>query len=214
MANQARQLAYVRLTRALCTHLVLSICAIPPMFCATPLCTGYYLWNFTSSLLVCPTLRSEPKMEKPQLFISWCIKSEGILVEATPTGSQSPTDPDPDPDTATALDSNELPSDNILFVECSMRQHNKKVSRIIHDISHSRLGDNNIRTTAFSCKVAKILPVLRCYPGSHHMVNTHKEESEKIRTGTRYVQFLLMTQNTLSSNIILNRQTVYQKHFN
>ena len=72
------------------------------------------------------------------------------------------------------------PPEDVLFIECSMWQAKKRVSQIIHDISHIRLGDNNIRSTEYSCKGSKISPVMRCYPGSHHMVNINEELKEKM----------------------------------
>ena len=36
-----------------------------------------------------------------------------------------------------------------------------------------------MRATNFSCRGAKISPVLRLFPGSHHMVNTNEELKEK-----------------------------------
>lgn len=75
------------------------------------------------------------------------------------------------------VSSNQLPPDNVLFIEYSIIH--KKNSQLIHDISHSRLGDNDMRATDYSCKGAKISPVLRCYPGSHHMVNINDELKDK-----------------------------------
>ena len=64
----------------------------------------------------------------------------------------------------TKVERDKLPPDNLLFIECSIRQNKRKSFRVIHDICHSRIGDHNIRATDLSCKVAKIFPVLQCYP--------------------------------------------------
>ena len=80
------------------------------------------------------------------------------------------------------VDSTELPPDNVLFVECSMRQEKKQVSKVIHDITHSRIGDDGIRATGYGSSGAKISPVLRFYPGSQHMVNSNEDLEEK-KTG-------------------------------
>ena len=63
-----------------------------------------------------------------------------------------------------------------------MRQKKKKVSKVIHDITHSRIGDDGIRATGYGNNGAKISPVLRFYPGSQHMVNTNEDLEEK-KTG-------------------------------
>ena len=77
------------------------------------------------------------------------------------------------------VESSELPPDNVLFVECSIRQKKKRASQTIHDIVHSRVGDAGIKSTDFKCKGAKVAPVLRFYSGSQHMVNTNGELEEK-----------------------------------
>lgn len=77
------------------------------------------------------------------------------------------------------VESSELPPDNVLFVECSIRQKKKRASQTIHDIVQSRMGDDGIRSTNFQCKGAKVAPVLRFYSGSQHMVNTTEELEEK-----------------------------------
>ena len=61
-----------------------------------------------------------------------------------------------------------------------------RASDMIHDTSHSNLGDNDIRATNFSCKGAKVSPVLRFCPGSHHMVNTNEElKAKKVGNGSQ-----------------------------
>ena len=71
------------------------------------------------------------------------------------------------------VDHDELPPNNVLFIECSMKCNKKRVSKVVHDVSHSMLSDDDMRSTNFSCRGAKISPIMRCYPGSHHMVNTN-----------------------------------------
>lgn len=57
------------------------------------------------------------------------------------------------------VNSNELPPDNALYIKCSMRKNKKKVLRVVHNISHSRLRDNSIRVTAmFPTKEQRFLP--------------------------------------------------------
>ena len=83
------------------------------------------------------------------------------------------------------VDSDDLPPDDVLFVECSVTQGKKKASPTIHDIIHSKIGDASIRTTSLPNKGAKVSPVLRFYPGSRHMVNTNGElETKKTANGS------------------------------
>ena len=74
-----------------------------------------------------------------------------------------------------SIHNDKLPPDNVLFVECLIESENKRASNVVHDIAHSRLGDDDIReeNTKHSGG-AKITPVMRCCPGSIHMVNTNK----------------------------------------
>ena len=44
-----------------------------------------------------------------------------------------------------SIDSNDLPPDNVLFIECLIETENGRASNVIHDIAHSRLGDNDIK---------------------------------------------------------------------
>ena len=81
---------------------------------------------------------------------------------------------------------NDAPPDNILFVECSIAQKNKRASRVIHDICHANLGDDDIKATNLTCKGAKVSPVLRFYPGSLHMANTNEElKTKKVGNGSQ-----------------------------
>ena len=44
-----------------------------------------------------------------------------------------------------SVHSNEHPPDNILFIECLLETGNGWASNVIHDIAHSRLGDDDIQ---------------------------------------------------------------------
>ena len=86
-----------------------------------------------------------------------------------------------------SIDSDNLPPDNVLFIECLIETENGRASDVIHDIAHSRLGDDDIKeaTTGYGGG-SKISPVMRCYTGSHHMVNTNKYlVKKKIGNGTQ-----------------------------
>ena len=86
-----------------------------------------------------------------------------------------------------SIHSNDLPPDNVIFIECLVEKGNGRASNVIHDITHSRLGDNDIKqeTSRFGGG-SKISPVMRCYAGSLHMVNTNKYlAKKKIGNGTQ-----------------------------
>ena len=78
------------------------------------------------------------------------------------------------------ISSSELPPDNVLFIECLIESENKHASDVVHDITHTRLGDDDIREeNTKKGGGSKITPVMRCCPGSMHMVNTNKYLKEK-----------------------------------
>ena len=86
-----------------------------------------------------------------------------------------------------SIHNNELPPDNVLFIECLIESENKRASNVVHDIAHTRLGDDDIREeNTKKGGGAKITPVIRCCSGSMHMVNTNTYLGEKnIWNGSR-----------------------------
>ena len=137
-----------------------------------------------------------------------------------------------------SIHDNELPPDNVLFIECLIESENKRASNVVHDIAHSRLGDDDIREeNTKQSGGAKITPVMRCCPGSMHMVNTNKYLKEnnvgngsqckckrvklkpgarpvwKIGTTTKFTQCQYKMLNMSSSAIIPSRQKVQEKCF-
>ena len=44
-----------------------------------------------------------------------------------------------------SIHSDELPPDNALFIECLTESESRHASNVIHDIAHTRLGDDDIR---------------------------------------------------------------------
>jgi hypothetical protein len=55
------------------------------------------------------------------------------------------------------------------------RAKRTKISRAIHDTIVTTLGDNDIKATDFNYKGTKVEPVLRLFPGSHHMCITNDD---------------------------------------
>ena len=53
-----------------------------------------------------------------------------------------------------------------------------------HDTVVTQLGDDNIKSTDFASKGAKIEPALRVYPGSHHMCITNEDLDQGRGNGT------------------------------
>jgi hypothetical protein len=87
--------------------------------------------------------------------------------------------------------SDDAPPDHTLMIEASIRkgggtsrQKGAKVSQSIHDTITTSLGDNDVRATGFQCKDAKIEPLLRIYPGSHHMCITNEDLDKGRGNGT------------------------------
>ena len=79
-----------------------------------------------------------------------------------------------------SIHSNDIPPDNVIFIECLVGKGNGRASNVIHDITHSRLGDDDIREESSKFGGgSKISPVMRCYTGSHHMVDTNKYLTKK-----------------------------------
>ena len=60
----------------------------------------------------------------------------------------------------------------------------RKISQALHDIITTELGDNDIKSTDFKTKGAKLDPVLRLYHGSHHMCITNDDLSKGRGNGT------------------------------
>jgi hypothetical protein len=60
----------------------------------------------------------------------------------------------------------------------SKNEIKRKISQALHDIITSKLGDNDIKSTDFKTKGAKIDPVLRLYTGSHNMCITNEDHSK------------------------------------
>lgn len=58
------------------------------------------------------------------------------------------------------------------------------MSQSIHDTIVTSLGDDDIKSTNFHCKDAKIDPLLRFYPGSHHMCITNADLHKGRGNGT------------------------------
>ena len=89
------------------------------------------------------------------------------------------------------VDSDDMPPDNTLMIEAIIRRKEKgsrkkgrKVSQNIHDTIVNTLGDDDVRATGFTCKDAKIEPLLRVYPGSHHMCITNEDLDKGRGNGT------------------------------
>lgn len=71
------------------------------------------------------------------------------------------------------IDSDELPPDNTLIIlEASVRRKKQKVSCGLHGTIVTMLGGADIRVTNYNSRGAKIDPVLRLFPGLHHMCMT------------------------------------------
>ena len=61
-----------------------------------------------------------------------------------------------------------------------MELGNKRVSNVVHDTVHKRLGDDDIREeNTKKGGGSKIMPVVQCCAGSVHMVNTNKYLTDK-----------------------------------
>lgn len=89
------------------------------------------------------------------------------------------------------VESDDMPPDHTLMIEATIRQRVKgsrkkgrKVSQTIHDTIVTTLGDNDVRATGFQCKDAKIDPLLRLHPGSHHMCITNEDLDKGRGNGT------------------------------
>ncbi len=99
-------------------------------------------------------------------------------------------------------DKNSHPPDHTLMVEATISTSGKKqrgrkrkkrnnsnfsglgLSQVVQDTIISQLGDDDVRATEFLNRGAKIEPVLRVYPGSHHMCITNKNLNEGRGNGT------------------------------
>jgi len=94
-----------------------------------------------------------------------------------------------------------LPPDHTLIIEATVaysgggsqhqkkrkrnrKQHNKKVPQAVHDTIITQLGDDDIKSSGFATKGAKIEPTLRIYPGSHHMCITNEHLDQGRGNGT------------------------------
>ena len=58
------------------------------------------------------------------------------------------------------------------------------VSQMIHDTIVTTLGDDDVRATDYEHKGAKVEPVLRIFPGSHHMCITNDDLDKGRGNGT------------------------------
>ena len=85
------------------------------------------------------------------------------------------------------IHSDELSPDNVLFIEYLIESGNNRASNVVHDIAHTRLGEDNIREkNTKKGGGSKITPVIRCCAGSMHMANTNKYLTDKnIGNGSR-----------------------------
>jgi len=102
-------------------------------------------------------------------------------------------------------DDNSLPPDHTLMIEASIsttvatemeteketenkkrtrRRKRRKVSAAFHDTVITQLGDDDIKVTEFAASGAKIEPVLRTYPGCHHMCITNEDLDKGRGNGT------------------------------
>eukprot|EP00986_Skeletonema_menzelii_P013820 scaffold8448_cov188-Skeletonema_menzelii.AAC.1 len=93
-----------------------------------------------------------------------------------------------------------LPPDHTLMIEASVftnsngthtQKHRKRkrgkkqrVSTAVHDTIISKLGDDDLRANGYNNNGAKIEPVLRIYPGSHHMCITNDDLGKGRGNGT------------------------------
>ena len=51
----------------------------------------------------------------------------------------------------------------------------KRISRVLHDLVVTKLGDNDIKSTTFTSKGSKIDPVLRLFSGAPMMCISNKD---------------------------------------
>jgi len=104
-------------------------------------------------------------------------------------------------DTHPDISSNENPPNHTLMIEAvittnkagtNKRKHGeraptkrgRKISKALHDIITTELGDDDIKSTGFTSRNAKIDPVIRVYPGSHHMCITNDDLKKGRGNGT------------------------------
>ena len=134
--------------------------------------------------------------------------------------------------------SDELPPDNVLFIECLIESENRHASNVVHNIAHTRLGDDDIREPkSQQGGGSKITPVMRCCSGSVHMVNTNKylkknvletvrsasakqssskpvqDPCGKIGMATKFTQYQYKTLNMSTFTSILSHQKVQVQFF-
>jgi len=99
-------------------------------------------------------------------------------------------------------DKDSRPPDHTLMIEATIsisgkkgrgrkrkKRNNSNVSglglgQVVQDTIISQLGDDDVRATEFLNRGAKIEPVLRVYPGSHHMCITNENLNEGRGNGT------------------------------
>ena len=65
-----------------------------------------------------------------------------------------------------------------------MRRKKKRVSRAIHDVVVTRIGDDAVRSTEFRSQEAKLDPLLRVYPRAPFMCNTNDNLEDRRGDGT------------------------------
>jgi len=113
-------------------------------------------------------------------------------------------------ETHPAIDDNSPPPDHTLIIEATVsianqteivdenkegagagkkkrrrkRTQRRKVTAAFHDTVITQLGDDDIRSTDFAAKGAKIEPALHVYPGSHHMCITNEDLDQGRGNGT------------------------------
>ena len=83
-----------------------------------------------------------------------------------------------------SVDSDELPPIHTLTIEASLRRKKKNVSRAIHDVVLTKLGDDSVKSTEFTTQGAKLEPLLRVYPGAPFMCNTNDDLDKGRGNGT------------------------------
>ena len=82
------------------------------------------------------------------------------------------------------VESDKLSSDNVLFIECSMRQNKRKSSRVIHDICHRKLETTTLEQLISVTKEQRYclccVAILDCSTWSTPTRSLRKTKSEMI----------------------------------
>ena len=82
------------------------------------------------------------------------------------------------------MGSDELSPSHTIMIEASLRRKKKKVSRAVHDVVVTKLGDDAVRSTEFRSQGAKLDPLLRIYPKAPYMSNTNDDLEDGRGNGT------------------------------